>query len=427
MFLLFSASGIYLLNGFLIVEERKKVLIIQVVIALWLTIYIFASILFSSKCSYIPGLTGYMDSAICFLLSALSLSFAFWNEEKRIYIFMPFIFFLAIVMTRSLFAVFVANLIFAISLFILGAIQKRTVAVLFTMMGVGSFYLLIKSSYFLDKLFVWKTALYVIKDNFLLGVGFNNYKSVSLSYGIFENVDVLYCDNIFLQVLAESGVFGLLFFLAILAVFLFCIAKEIKLEKERNIYLFVLISVISFLIYNSFNSSSFVSTNMLLFFFLLSFPLPRYLTQKRNKRLNGYILAALCVPLIFASGAPLYARQEYRKGLSFFAGTHFIEAKDSFIKSLSIDYLNPEYSGRLSEVYFALYQKKENRIFLKKSISWANYASNLSKNNGKYYYQLAWLYHFEKSKERASHNIMLAIEKDPFNPLYQEACETILM
>jgi O-antigen ligase len=427
MFLLFSACGIYLLNGFLIVEERKKVLIIQIVIALWLTIYIFASILLSSKYSYTPGLTGYMDSAICFLLSALSLSFAFWNEEKRIYIFMPFIFFLAIVMTRSLFAVFVASLIFAISLFILGAIQKRTVAVLFTMMGIGSFYFLIKSSYFLDKLFVWKTALYVIKDNFLLGVGFNNYKSVSLSYGIFENVDVLYCDNIFLQVLAESGVFGLLFFLAILAVFLFCIAKEIKLEKERNIYLFVLISVISFLIYNSFNSSSFVSTNMLLFFFLLSFPLPRYLTQKRNKRLNVYILAALCVPLIFASGAPLYARQEYRKGLSFFAGTHFIEAKDSFIKSLSIDYLNPEYSGRLSEVYFALYQKKENKIFLKKSISWANYASNLSKNNGKYYYQLAWLYHFEKSKERASHNIMLAIEKDPFNPLYQEACETILM
>ncbi|MDR1087352.1 MAG: O-antigen ligase family protein [Endomicrobium sp.] len=113
----------------------------------------------------------------------------------------------------------------------------RKVAVLFTMMGVGSFYFLSKSSYFLDKLFVWKTALYVIKDNFLLGVGFNNYKSISLSYGIFENVDVLYCDNIFLQVLAENGVFGLLFFLAILAVFLLSIAKEIKLKKrEKHIF-----------------------------------------------------------------------------------------------------------------------------------------------------------------------------------------------
>jgi O-antigen ligase len=427
MFLLFSACGIYLLNGFLIVEERKKVLIIQIVIALWLSICIFVSIFFSSKYSYTPGLTGYMDSATSFLLSALSLSFAFWKEKRRIYIFMSFIFFLAIVMTRSLFAVFVASLIFAVSLFILGAIQKRKIAVLFTMIGVGSFYFLIKSSYFLDKLFVWKTALHVIKDNFLLGVGFNNYKSVSLSYGIFENVDVLYCDNILLQVLAENGVLGLLFFLAILAIFLSFIAKEIKLKKERNLYLFVLISVISFLIYNSFNSSSFVSTNMLLFFFLLSFPLPGYLIEKRNKRLNVYILAALCIPLILASGAPLYARQEYKKGLSFFASRHFIEAKDSFIKSLSIDYLNPKYSGRLSDVYFALYQKKGNKNFLKKSISWANHALNLSKNNGKYYYQLAWLYHFEKSNEKASESIMLAIKKNPFNPLYQEACKTILM
>ncbi|MDR1087350.1 MAG: hypothetical protein LBL16_03855 [Endomicrobium sp.] len=115
-----------------------------------------------------------------------------------------------------------------------------------------------------------------------------------------------------------------------------------------------------------------------------------------------------------------------KKDCHFFAGRHFIEAKDSFIKSLSIDYLNPEYSGRLSDVYFALYRKKENKFFFKKSISWANYALNLSKNNGKYYYQLAWLYHFEKSNEKASKNIMLAIEKDPFNPLYQEACKTML-
>jgi Ca2+/Na+ antiporter len=66
MFLLFSACGIYLLNGFLIVEERKKVLIIQIVIALWLTIYIFASIFFSPNYSYISGLAGYEESCSSF-------------------------------------------------------------------------------------------------------------------------------------------------------------------------------------------------------------------------------------------------------------------------------------------------------------------------------------------------------------------------
>ncbi|MDR3306917.1 MAG: hypothetical protein LBS61_04535 [Endomicrobium sp.] len=52
-----------------------------------------------------------------------------------------------------------------------------------------SFYFLLKTSFLSDKSLVWKTSLAVITDNFLLGVGFNNYKSVSLSYGSLENVD----------------------------------------------------------------------------------------------------------------------------------------------------------------------------------------------------------------------------------------------
>jgi hypothetical protein len=57
---------------------------------------------------------------------------------------------------------------------------------------------------------------------------------------------------------------------------------------------------------------------MLLFFFLLSFPIPEYAVEKRRKKVNGYILAALSLPLIISLGAPLYARQEYKKGISSF-------------------------------------------------------------------------------------------------------------
>jgi O-antigen ligase len=289
--------------------------------------------------------------------------------------------FFAVVMTRSLFAICIASFIFLISLFVLyGSIKKKFVAI-FALIGAASFYFLLKTSFFSDKLLVWKTALAVIRDNFLLGVGFNNYKSVSLSYGILENVDFLYCDDIFLQ---------------ILAVFLFFVIKKIKLEKDKKLYFFVLIAVTSFMFYNFFNSTSFVSTNMLLFFFLLSFPLPVYGVEKRKKRFNSYILSVLCLPLILVSGVPLYARQEYKKGLSFFASNHFMHAKDCFIEALGSDCLNPEYAGRLSDVYFAIYQRNKNRFLLEKAVEWSDYASRLAKNNGKYFYQTRMVVSFWK-------------------------------
>jgi hypothetical protein len=88
MFLLFSGSGMYLLTGFLKSEERTKVLIIPVLIGVWLTIYIFASIISLPKEFSNNDITGYMNCVTCFLLSALSLSFTFWNEKKEfIYVY----------------------------------------------------------------------------------------------------------------------------------------------------------------------------------------------------------------------------------------------------------------------------------------------------------------------------------------------------
>lgn len=97
MFLLFSGSGMYLLIGFLKPEERTKVLIMPVLIGLLLTIYIFASLIPFSKVFPNKDTTGYMSCVTCFLLSALSLSFAFWNEKKefiyvyRLYFSLPYL------------------------------------------------------------------------------------------------------------------------------------------------------------------------------------------------------------------------------------------------------------------------------------------------------------------------------------------------
>jgi tetratricopeptide (TPR) repeat protein len=427
IFLLLSASGIYLLNGFLDPEERRKLLIIPILIGLWLAIYIFVSFVAVSKDLYNKNTADYMNCVTCFLLLVLSLSFVFWYEKNRIYKCMPFIFFITIVITKSMFAISIASFIFSVAFSILDSKIKKIVSAIFALCGIASFYFLIKISFFSDKLLVWKTALAVIRDNFFIGVGFNNYKFVSLSYGTLENRDILYCHNLLLQIIAENGIIGFILFLSVVYAFFFFVIKKLKLRKERIIYLFVLLAVISFLLYNFFNSAAFVSTNMLLFFFLLSFPFPQYLVEKRKKKISIYIWTVLFLVFIFLLGAILYARQGYKKGISFFANKNFVQAKECFINAIGYDSLNPQYAGRLSDVYFAQYQANENKILLERAIKWSEYASSLAKNDGKYYYQLAWLYHFAKNSKKASDNIALAIEKDPFNLLYKDASEILLM
>jgi hypothetical protein len=150
MFLLFSRKWNVFINWFLKPEERTKVLIIPVLIGVWLTIYIFASIISLPKEFSNNDITGYMNCVTCFLLSALSLSFTFWNE-KRIYICISFIFFIAILMTRSLFAVCIASFIFSVALFILGNNRKKILSAVFALSGILSFYFLLKSYFFSQK------------------------------------------------------------------------------------------------------------------------------------------------------------------------------------------------------------------------------------------------------------------------------------
>jgi hypothetical protein len=428
IFLLSSGVILYLLSGFLSEKEKKITLIAPVLSGLWLAIYLFVVNFTFANFTKPKILTGYMSSAACFLLLALSLSFIFWKNKKETYFYLSFVLLFAIVMTKSLLAIGVACLIFAAYLFFIKEkYNKKVFFYVFPFIAVAFtlFYFLFKTSFFYDKLLVWKTALFVIKDNLLFGVGFNNYKTISLAYGVTENAGILYTDNIFLQVLAETGVFGFFLFITILIIFFYFIVK--KLSKENKyIYAPILIAIISFLLYNFFNSSAFVSTNMLIFFFLLAFPITSYNFELRKKKINSYILVALFLPFAILLGKPLYAQQQYKKGLSFFIAQKYPVAKDYFIGAIGNDSLDSEYIMRLADVYFAMYQKNEKIAYLDFAIELSKHALNLNKHYGKYYYQLAWLYYFKGNSEQVSENIFKAVEMDPFNPLYLESYGNLL-
>jgi hypothetical protein len=171
----------------------------------------------------------------------------------------------------------------------------------------------------------------VITDNFLLGVGFNNYKSVSLSYGTVENIDVLYCYNIFLHVLAETGDYRICPLLGSFNYFFLFVIKKLNFGKDKKVYLFVLLAVIVFLVYNFFNLTAFVSTNMLMFFYRLSFPLSLYCCRKKKRRGQQLYFSNFVVTFDYFVRVFRYMLvRNTKKGISFFCKQKFCAGENLF-------------------------------------------------------------------------------------------------
>jgi tetratricopeptide (TPR) repeat protein len=269
---------------------------------------------------------------------------------------------------------------------------------------------------------VWKTALPIIKNHFFFGVGFGNYKLVSGFYG--ENPSIG-ANNMFLQILSENGIFGLIFFLLMLAVFLVSINKKLKISKDKILYLAVVFAVVTVLLYNFFVFSIWTATDILLLFFLLSFSIEKYGFTNRNKKINFYILLSLLSPLTIISGMPFYAEQKYEKAMSSLAGQNRQSAELELFNALRGDGLNSKYFNALSDIYLQHYQDSKQKEYLDFAVNLSENALKLNKYNDKYYYQLAWLYYFKGDKNLALKNIEEALKIEGDNSLYKQTRETI--
>lgn len=415
---------IYILSGFLSESDKKATMLMPIFIGLWLTIFLFSTNFAFSQFLENQPITKDMVGTSSFLILALSASFIFWWTEKKTYVYTSLVLFFAIIMTKHFFAISVASLLFASFLFFMREkIKFKTILTVspFIILFVISSYMFIKMSYFEGVLISWKTALSIIKDNFIFGVGFGNYEAVSLQYSFIEGFDISGADNIFFQVFAETGILGFIAFILMLLVFFYNINKKLKNKEQRYLYIPVLISVTAFLLFNSFSSAAFSSTNILMFFMLLAFPMNSFQVYSRKPKINTYLLIILILPLAISIGKPIYAHQEYKKGISSLTAGGFNIARDHFFNALNNDPVNPEYSNIISELYFALYKEKNNTVLLDIAIEYEKSAHILNKFNAKYYYQLAWLYNFKEERELASEYISKALDMDKFNPLYYDA------
>ncbi len=92
-----------------------------------------------------------------------------------------------------------------------------------------------------QRLNYWRTAIAVIKDHPVLGIGPGNFQEVFLKYKVGLSTDTRYAHNIFLQIWSETGILGLLGMISLIVV-------VVTKNTVKSKYLFL--AGLSFLLHN---------------------------------------------------------------------------------------------------------------------------------------------------------------------------------
>ncbi|MCX6800319.1 MAG: O-antigen ligase family protein [Candidatus Falkowbacteria bacterium] len=112
----------------------------------------------------------------------------------------------------------------------------------------------------------WYGAIQIFKDNFLFGSGLDTFKNIYPTYQKSPLSSGIYPHNLYLEILAEGGVFSFVVFLSFL---FFILMGSLKNLKNNLIIFALLLSTIFYLAHNALDIGSHYFAYNLLFWFLL--------------------------------------------------------------------------------------------------------------------------------------------------------------
>jgi hypothetical protein len=274
-----------------------------------------------------------------------------------------------------------------------------------------------------DRLVWWKTAYLIFKENIFLGCGFGNYMVLFKTFRPELVVNTLFAHNIFVQLLAEIGLVGLLSFIVLLLSFYKKFVDRLIEGKDVSFYVYVSLSITSFIIVNLVDYSFFVPANMLVFFMIFSSMFYVESEQRKKSKISFYVCLAIYAFILFSFAKPVIANNYYKKGIGFYVSGYYKVAIEEFGKAIKLDKKNPEYYAQTSRAYFALYDKNRNeqgQIYADNSVKYLQKAIDLNKYSAQLRGALASVYWNNDKKEEALSAIQEAIKYDKYNPYYEE-------
>jgi len=237
--------------------------------------YLFAKEFLAPKRAFVPFfspnlLAGYL---IAVIMICLNITVRRRKEKDGLFflsVFCLFISSLTLFFTKSVGGWLIFTIIFSLFLLLGKLLNKKSILIIFSLIIIFSAIAINreltavhfkKPLFSLDKrISYWKETVKIIALHPLTGVGVGN----------FSLKETRAAHNSYLQIWAEMGILGLLSWLVIVFIF---IKKGIKNLSSKNGYysLGILMSGLSFLLYNLIDFSFFISQNAFLFWIALGF------------------------------------------------------------------------------------------------------------------------------------------------------------
>ncbi|MCM8782835.1 MAG: O-antigen ligase family protein [Candidatus Omnitrophica bacterium] len=137
----------------------------------------------------------------------------------------------------------------------------------------------------LQRLYYWRSALRMIKDYPLIGVGFRKFGIFYYFYKLPQANITNYAHNVFLQINAELGLWGLFSFLAIVYAFLKTGTRILKRDSQDYTFkLSLLCAGSAFLVNNAVDLSFYFAQVAILWWIILGLVNNCYIQEKADKK-----------------------------------------------------------------------------------------------------------------------------------------------
>ena len=415
---------------------RKKLFIVPIFIALWLSMVIFTRFItningFFTGDNFFEMFAININVIAGFLLLIYPLLYIFIKEEdfktSKIYIFIALFILFAICITKSRSAIFLS---FIATLFFLLEYKKNTyikilmVIVVTVLLSLTVYVSVLKSasSSFSDRLIWWQTAYLIFKQNILFGCGFCNYSVLFKTFRPELVVNTLYAHNIFFQLLADTGIVGLSCFIWLIISFYKKIIYKIKNSSDKIYFKAIAVSITLFLLLNLDDYSFFIPANMLVFFVVFSSIFTIDVEKLKKQKVTNIILVLIFIIITAVVIKPVIAERYYKMGLDYYSSKRYFLANEYFQKAIVFDNKNSQYYYQLSNGNFSIFDldRKNNILYAQIAIENTKQALNYYKNSGQLWANLALLYWNINDKENAIKYIKQALVYDKFNYYYEE-------
>lgn len=246
----------------------------------------FSVVVTSGQTAHLSGVTAtfkhYNDFA-AFILPLFFIIFAFFRRSNKM-VFNIFVLSTLILLLINLFFTYsrgawvsflITNLL--IVLFFSDKQTKRFSFFFFLIFMIGiiiiptmgeRFMYIFKKGGDVTRFRVWGTAIAMFKDSFLLGKGLGSFMGCFRQYS--TTLSIQYAHNCYLQILAETGLIGLLTFLWFLGEIILGSYKQLRLKFDR-LFLGLFSAFLAFLIHIFFDTQLYALKLSILFWILASF------------------------------------------------------------------------------------------------------------------------------------------------------------